>query len=66
MSSFLVVETLPHRQRAIVNLDSIALVRIAVEQDGGKVTKLRMVDGFELSVTTDFEVLQQKLNAITV
>jgi hypothetical protein len=63
MPRFAVVATHPYQDRAIVNLDSIAVVTTKTEPSGGKSLQLQMVDGSKVLINASFADLQHVLNA---
>lgn len=64
MSRFAVFTTLPYQDRAIVNLDAIAIVTAKSGTDGARSAQLQMVDGSRLVTTASLADLEQALSAI--
>ncbi len=63
MSRFTIFTTLPYQDRAIVNIDAIAVVTSKPGADGIRSAQLQMVDGSKLLITATFAELEQTLSA---
>jgi hypothetical protein len=63
MPRFVVVDTIPYPQRAIVNLDAISVVTIVNERDGSENLTIHMMDGSEIVVRADFADVENGLQA---
>jgi len=66
MSRFVTITILPYQDRAIVNLDAIAIVTTKSGADGAKGTQLQMLDGSKVVTTVGFAEMQQALSATPV
>jgi hypothetical protein len=63
MSRFAIFTTLPYQDRAIFNIDAIAVVTSKPGADGIRSAQLQMVDGSKIVITATFAELEQVLGA---
>jgi hypothetical protein len=63
MSRFAIFTTLPYQDRAIVNLDAIAVVTAKSGSDGIRSAQLQMLDGSRIVTTASLADLEQVLKA---
>jgi hypothetical protein len=66
MSRFAVITTLPYQDRAIVNLDAIALVTTKAGPDGARGTQLQMIDGSKIVTTASLAEMQETLSVAAI
>ena len=63
MPRFVIVTTMPYQERAIVNIDAIAIVTSKAGSDGIRSAQLQMVDGSKIVITASVTDLEQVLGA---
>jgi hypothetical protein len=63
MSRFIIVTTMPYQDRAIVNIDAIAVVTSKPGSDGVRSAQLQMLDGSKIVITATFAEFEQALGA---
>lgn len=61
MPRFVVITILPYQERAIVNIDAIAIVTSKPGPDGIRSAQLQMVDGSKIVITATFADIEQVL-----
>jgi hypothetical protein len=66
MPHFVTLTILPYQERAIVNLDAVAIVTTKAGPDGARGTQLQMVDGSKVVTTVGFADMQQALSATLI